>query len=121
MKFQSLIKQITDGFAASWNGRDMITLSKSLAENIVLRSPRINLLQPENSSGIIQSKQAVLAYLSEINTQHFAPLRLIELENEDKRVCCSGDLGDGTLQFRADLTVDEYGRITEIEINYQPY
>ena len=117
--FNAIIEQIIHDVFDSWNRHDMVQLGKWLANDVNFKSPNIQRLNPSNELEELYGKQAVLAHLSKLNSLHFFKVRLLHFHKHDRLIQCRAQIDDQAYFMHANVTLNEYGKMTLIEIEYR--
>ena len=62
LSFEKLIEQISKDYTDAWNNQDLEKLGSFLHKHVILRSPQISKLFPENTESKLHGKGRVTEY-----------------------------------------------------------
>ena len=117
--FNAIIEQIIHDVFEYWNHHEMTQLGKWLATEVIFTSPNIQRLHPTENVHELRGKQAVLAHLTELNTNHFFKVSLLHFHKHDRWIECRAEVHGQSICMYAKVTLNEYGKMTQIEIEYR--
>ena len=117
--FNAIIEQIIHDVFEYWNHHDMTQLGKWLANEVIFSSPNIKRLRPTENVHELRGKQAVIDHLTELNTFHFFKVSLLHFQKHDRWIDCRAKVHDQRFYMYAKVTLNEYGKMTQIEIEYR--
>jgi hypothetical protein len=117
--FNAIIEQIIHDVFEYWNHHDMSQLGKWLATEVIFTSPNIQRVTPSNQESELRGKQAVLAHLTALNTHHFFKVSLLHFHKHDRWIECRAEVHGQSKCMYAKVTLNEYGKMTQIEIEYR--
>ncbi len=120
MKFEDIIRIISEDFTKAWNDWDIDKLMTHLATHVEIHSPKIKVVYPENTDCTLIGKEAVLEYwtrLKKISGDY--RVEQISLKKEDREVkTVNKVIGKGITIYET-FIVNEYGKIEYLKYEYE--
>jgi hypothetical protein len=103
-----------------WNACTLEQMQPYLREDVLVRSPNIPLIYPEQVSGFIQGRGAVLAYWYQL-IQLNGPMKLsiVDLQREGDTICLSLKINNTEKFLATTLRYNQYGKIIEFTFDYR--
>lgn len=120
MNFSNIIVKVTKAFIEAFNNRDFSKLRTLIVDEFVITSPNIKILYPEHDDNTIKGAESAIAYwqtLCQRVPKFFFENKILNLEKDDRLIIYTGLLSNG-IEFTAKFTLNEYGKIEMIIINY---
>lgn len=119
MTFESLIRRISDDFTNAWNQWDIDAMMKHLCSNVIITSPNISLVYPNNSDNKIVGKENVLAYWEKLK---LIEGRIIVVQESFEKIdtvirTVNRVVGKNILIYES-FKLNEYGKIQELHYSY---
>jgi hypothetical protein len=119
MKFEEIIKAISDDFTRAWNEWDIDSLMTHLANNVEIYSPKINSIYPDNTESRLIGKTAVKDYWTILkNTTPQHKVEQTSLQKVDREIrTVNKVIGEDIIIFET-FIVNEYGKIEYLKYEY---
>jgi hypothetical protein len=103
-----------------WNACTLEQMQPYLREDVLVRSPNIPLIYPEQVSGFIQGRGAVLAYWYQlIKLNGPMKLSIVDLQREGDTICLSLKINNTEKFLATTLRYNQYGKIIEFTFDYR--
>jgi|688.fasta_scaffold224850_2 hypothetical protein len=120
MKIEELLLDITKKFIAYWNDWNFESLKKYLRDDVVVYSPNIQLIYPENTSGKIEGKDNVIKYWFELQKNAGSYVFTLEsFHKEGNSVYTISHIEGRAIKLYTWYIYNEYGKITELKFEYK--
>ncbi len=119
MKFEDVLKHISEEFTQAWNDGDLGKIVHFLTNDISVQSPNISRLYPENTNNIIVGKENVINYwklLSE--TYGYFEVAQTSIQKRDNHVVTMNTIVGTGITIKETFKVNEYGKIKELIYEY---
>jgi len=120
MQIEAIIKKLTEEFIHHWNNWDMDKMSAYLHEDVVVRSPFVHIVFPENIDHQIKGRQEVLDYwrrLQPMTTD--LKFNLETLEKKDHKIFTVSTVQGEDYKLYTQFSYNEYGKVYELVFEYQ--
>lgn len=119
LKFEDIIKQISDDFTEAWNQWDIEKLMTFLTDDVIVYSPKVSVVYPLNEENIIVGKENVKQYWSTLVTitGKFNVIP-ISIEKKDREVKTTDIIVETGQTIISRFTVNEYGKIDRLNFEY---
>lgn len=120
MLIEHIIKEITLEFIDHWNKLDIAKVVTYLKEDVILYSPNINLIYPDNKENKIIGKNNVYNYwtLLKNNFSHMI-FTLETFKKIDDYVYIISEIEGKNEKLYTTFRYNEYGKIIEIKFEYK--
>jgi len=120
MKFEDIIRSISEEFIQAWNKWDIERMMKCLTADVRLQSPNVSLIYPENDTNILVGKELVQSYWSQLSQRKEAfEVVQISLVKVDLRVTTMNRVVGTDIVIRKSFTMNEYGKINDLVYEYR--
>lgn len=119
MRFEDIIKLISTEFTEAWNNWDIEKAMTYLANNVVIRSPKISIVYPDNIECEIKGKAAVKEYwdrLKEMSENY--RVYQTSIVKEGREVVTVNKVIGHDIIIRETFIVNEYGKIEYLKYEY---
>lgn len=119
MKFEEIIKSISDDFTDAWNQWDIDRMKDILSESVIIRSPKIMHVYPENASCEIQGKGNVIEYWNRLKemTHNYQVVQL-SIKKDGREVKTVNKMIGEDITIYETFIVNEYGKIEYLKYEY---
>ena len=119
-EISTLIKDITSEFVHYWNRGELDKLPTYMHPDIVIRSPYINVVYPDNKENIISGRDNVIKYWSILRDRvGVFEFELLELERVGHRVDTISSIKGNPLKMYTSFEYNEYGKIYDVTFDYK--
>lgn len=120
MKFEEILRQMTEEFIDHWNRWDFDLMRSFLHEDVVVHSPLVNLVFPDAEAQVVKGREQVLDYWRRLQPEAGRmQFNLESLEKVDRKVyAVSGIEGDSRKLF-SEFHYNEYGKVIELVFDYR--
>lgn len=120
MQIEAIIKRLTEEFIHHWNNWDMDKMALYLHEDVVVRSPFIATVFPENSESLVRGRQQVLDYWRRLQplSSHLK-FSLETLEKKDHKIFAVSSVSGEDYKLYTQFSYNEYGKVYELVFEYQ--
>lgn len=119
MTIEELLKDLTHEFIQLWNDWKIDELGNFFKEDIIVYSPYITVIFPDNKEGKIQGKQEVLEYWRLLkNIGYDKKFTLEDFRREDHIVTTIFKINDGEQRMVTSYVYNEYGKMSELKFEY---
>jgi len=119
LSFEKIIEQISKDYTDAWNNEDLEKLGSFLHKNVVVRSPQISKLFPENTESELQGKDRVKEYwrslFDEIGSLKVNQISLIK---NGRTVTTINKVMSHNTTIVEEFILDEYGFILDLKYTY---
>ncbi|MBK7040169.1 MAG: hypothetical protein IPH46_06765 [Bacteroidetes bacterium] len=120
MKFDEIIKSISDDFTKAWNDWDVDKMKNYLTDYVIIYSPKIQLVYPDNVGCKLEGKDQVIEYWkllkSKIENYKVVQLSVCKDNREVKTV--NRVVGSDIIVYET-FVVNEYGKIEYLKYEYE--
>lgn len=119
MKFEDIIKIISDDFTRAWNEWNIDQLMTHLAPHVEIHSPRIKTVYPDNAACKIIGKKEVLEYWTRLKAiAGDYRVEQLSLKKEDREVKTVNKVIGKNITIYETFIVNEYGKIEYLKYEY---
>ena len=120
MQIEAIIKRLTEEFIHHWNNWDMEKMSGYLHEDVVVRSPFVSSVFPENSDQCIKGRREVLEYWRRLEPlSSDLKFSLESLEKKDHKIYTVSSVWGEDYKLYTQFCYNEYGKVYELVFEYQ--
>ena len=117
--FDDIIKQISSEFTDAWNNWDMDKIMCCLHSNIIIESPNISKIYPDNTSNILIGKEDVRLYWEALRLQYgHLKVTQFKIEKKDCEVTTLNLVESSGVIIKETFTMNEYGKINHLIYKY---
>lgn len=119
LSFEKIIEQISNDYTNAWNNEDLEKLGSFLHKNVVVRSPQISKLFPENTDSELQGKDKVKEYWKRL-FEEVGGLKVeqISLNKKGRTVTTVNKVVAHNTTIIEEFILDEYGFILDLKYTY---
>lgn len=119
LSFEKIIEQISNDYTNAWNNEDLEKLGSFLHKNVVVRSPQISKLFPENTDSELQGKDKVKEYWKRL-FEEVGGLKVeqISLNKKGRTVTTVNKVVAHNTTIIEEFILDEYGFILYLKYTY---
>lgn len=120
MPIAAILKSLTEEFIERWNNWEIDKAVAFLKEDVIVYSPNIKLIYPENAECKIVGKQKVHDYWNILH-KHMSNTRF-KLESFNKlehEIYTISSISDRTEKLYTWFTYTEYGKISMLKFEYK--
>ncbi|MCC7030398.1 MAG: hypothetical protein IT257_08835 [Chitinophagaceae bacterium] len=119
MKFEEIIKSISDDFTRAWNEWDIDRLMTHLANNVEIYSPKIKAIYPDNTECKLTGKQAIKDYWTNLkNSTRQHKVVQTSLQKIDREITTINKVIGENITIHETFVVNEYGKIEYLRYEY---
>jgi hypothetical protein len=119
MRFEEIVKHISEEFTQARNDWDMEPLMHFLHTNVSLQSPNVSEVYPENKSNTILGRDNVINYWNQLvemkGTFKVTQLSIVKIDN---KVTTMNQIEGSKTTIKECYRLDEYGKINEMVYEY---
>lgn len=120
MKIENILIDLTKKFIQQWNGEDMDSIRNYFREEVVVYSPYISMIYPNNTTGKIEGREQVIAYWIELRKLYKTfKLTLESFEKIDHTVFTVSLIEGRKEKLYTTYVYNEYGKILELKFEYK--
>lgn len=120
MQIKDLIKKITEDFIVLWNNNELENALVFLKEDIVVYSPLIKIIYPENFESKIEGKENLREYWRILISKNLSmKFRLESLHKIEQEVFTISSIEGKNEKLYTKFTYNEYGKIIELHFEYK--
>ena len=118
MKFEEIVRRISDDFTHYWNVWDIEAILSFISEHVILRSPNVSKVFPSINNNTIVGKENVRHYWEQLAQRNLNYKVIQTSVTKTDRTITTYNLAIKTnIVIREIFILDEYGKI--IELNYE--
>ncbi|MBK7692211.1 MAG: nuclear transport factor 2 family protein [Bacteroidetes bacterium] len=118
MKFEALVKLISEDFTVAWNQWDIEKLLTFVANSVVVRSPKVGMIYPENAACEIVGKEALHEYWTKLKIKNGKfDVTQLSITCDGRKLETVNKLNGQDILIYETILLDEYGKI--IFLNYE--
>lgn len=119
LSFEKIIEQISNDYTNAWNNEDLEKLGSFLHKNVVVKSPQISKLFPENTDSELQGKDKVKEYWKRL-FKEVGGLKVeqISLNKKGRTVTTVNKVVAHNTTIIEEFILDEYGFILDLKYTY---
>ena len=119
MKFEELIQQISEQFTDAWNRWDMDEMMRHLCPNVILKSPNVSLIYPDNVNNTLEGKEVVRAYWMALYLKNGPfKVRQLSFRKEGTQIFTENHILGTQMVISETFILNEYGKIKFLEYSY---
>ncbi len=119
MKFNNLIKKILNDFTVAWNRWDFDSLEKILTPDVIIFSPKIGEIYPENKECKLVGRKNLIEYWKLYQLKYGKThADQISFEKKGRVIKTSNKIIGQALIINEELILNEYGKIELIRYEY---
>jgi hypothetical protein len=119
MMIEQLLKQLTEEFIQHWNNWEIDSLGKFFQEDVVVYSPYIKMVYPNNTEGMLKGKAAVLGYWRILKSIGFTKkFTQISFQREGQTVYASFLIDNGPEKMHTTYVYNEYAKMSMLKFDY---
>lgn len=119
MKFEEIIRSISEQFTRSWNNWDIDRRTNCLTNDVVLTSPNVSKVYPENLSNTICGKENIRVYWNQLAAQEgLFKVEQQSVSKEGMNVITLNKIIGSEIYIKETFTMNEYGKIKELMYEY---
>ena len=119
LSFEKIIEQISKDYTDAWNNEDLEKLGSFLHKNVVVKSPQISKLFPENIDSELQGKDQVKAYWKRLfNEIGCLKVEQVSLNKKGRTVTTINKVLSHNTTIVEEFILDEYGYILDLKYTY---
>lgn len=116
---EQLLKQLTEEFIQHWNNWEIDSLGKFFQEDVVVYSPYIKMVYPNNTEGMLKGKAAVLGYWRILKSIGFTKkFTQISFQREGQTVYASFLIDNGPEKMHTTYVYNEYAKMSMLKFDY---
>lgn len=116
----TLIQEITSEFVKFWNSGELDELPKFMHPDIVVHSPYISIIYPENTDNVIKGCEDVIKYWTILRDRvGIFQFELLELKRVGHRVDTISAIKDNPVKMYTSFEYNEYGKIYNVTFDYK--
>lgn len=116
----TLIQEITSEFVKFWNHGELDQLPKFMHTDIVVHSPYISIIYPENTDNMIKGSEDVIKYWTILRDRvGIFQFKLLELKRVGHRVDTISAIEDNPVKMYTSFEYNEYGKIYNVKFDYK--
>ncbi len=119
MKFEDIVKLISEKFTQAWNDWDLDRLFNFLTADVRLQSPKVSQVYPENTTNTIDGRENVITYWN-LLAQQQGKFKVVQYDifKTDNKVTTLNRIEDSNILIKETYIMDEYGKIKELTYEY---
>ncbi len=119
MKFEDIVKLISEKFTQAWNDWDLDRLFNFLTADVRLQSPKVSQVYPENTTNTIEGRENVITYWN-LLAQQQGKFKVVQYDifKTDNKVTTLNRIEDSNILIKETYIMDEYGKIKELTYEY---
>ncbi len=119
MRFEEIVKQISEEFTKAWNDGDVDRLMNYLTNNVRLTSPMVSRVYPEHEGNTIEGRDNVKNYWHQLALLHGQfKVTMTSITKSDNKVTTMNHVEGSNLIIKETYTMNEYGKINEVIYEY---
>lgn len=120
MPIASIIKSLTEEFIDRWNNWEIDKAVAFLKEDVIVYSPNIQLIYPENTECKIVGKKNVHAYWTILHQlMKNTRFKLESFNKLEHEIYTISSISDRTEKLYTWFTYTEYGKISTLKFEYK--
>jgi len=119
MKFEELIQQISEQFTDAWNRSDIDEMMRHICPNVILKSPNVSLIYPDNVSNTLEGKEVVRMYWKALKQKN-GPFKVkqISFRKVGPQIFTENHILGTQMIITETFILNEYGKIKFLEYSY---
>jgi hypothetical protein len=119
MKFEELIQQISEQFTDAWNRWDMEEMMRHLCPNVILKSPNVSQIYPDNVNNTLEGKEVVRTYWTALYQKNGPfKVRQLSFRKEGTQIFTENHILGTQMVISETFILNEYGKIKYLEYSY---
>lgn len=120
MPIQDLLKNLTEQFIELWNNSELEQIGHFFKEDVVIYSPNISKIFPDNLEGKIIGKSNVIVYWQML-IQYTGEIKveLESFEKIDRQINTVSKIIGRVEKLYTQYSYNEYGKVIEIKFDYK--
>lgn len=120
MKFEEIIKAISEDFTKAWNEWDIEKLMSFLSNNVVIYSPKILLVYPDNTACKLQGKENLRDYWTKLKVMtDNTRVDQISITKVDREIKTVNKVVGKEIIINETIILNEYGKIEYLKYQYE--